>query len=1235
MYKEIYFSLFFFFVIGMVNAQEIKPVENAKGFLETRNTLIDYKTGVFSYKIPMFNLISGNFNLPVELAYTANGVRSKVDKPGVSGWGWNLQCGGVVTRTLRGGIPDEDSKMGYATNPIYNQYNEVSDSTQALIEQHLHDGESDIFSAVFNDRKIDFILELTSDKKELKVIPLNRTNVRIDNVPMNNIPLWRITDEDGVQYIFSEKEIMINVGIEETISSNNVMLDTCISSWYLTRIIIPDAPDITFEYEASDPSSIEHKDYIKYYNYEQTLIYSYGKPMKERSFDVLSRMLKIQEAIEDAKFRITRLQLNEEFKMGMETLENINSFGNDLNEFLEESRGKLLFLDKAYGLLTNISSISEVTNEVLWVLNDCMRMINQFGKPDEAALYYDFSNMKKYYIGALEEIVNVSHRKVASRKFFKIYNKLLSRVICDKKELCFTYRGGLSYVCLDKLALYTYLDETIKSFKFEYYDNLLKSVTEIGNGGISGFSQRFSYYLEGESLGNGLDWWGYHNGGVYRDQLPFGSIRDMGLDDILTKEGSREPNSLYTKALSLKKIELSTGGEVELDYEGNCFRMGQNRGASGGIRIKTVVFRDERGKVDSTRYYYERENGISSGNLVLSDVFSNKWIYYKGFEDVIIGDRMEDDGIAVVNTGNNGVIYDYVREESVGRGYTCYYYYAHYNDKRIPLPDERYNYYMNGLIIGQVDYNVNGQMVRMMKNKYYVETFIDDLPDFFCNEGIPFDYTGEKLQVKSSGLWVDKGKMEREYANKEPVLLYHDGVDHVINYYNEYYSPNLEPRTTIVLPKLKYLLPYGGKVVLWQRENIIFEQQEIPSIQGKPHYEDLFSIPQGLKYMVNKTEYQYGSEHTRPIELVQDCSNGDIMHTYTWRVADLVSNGNNPSVFDEMKTNNVLNPAVVTRSYRVVNNQSYLIDEKVSEYEEQIVDGKRSYVPVVNYSMYKFAYKQSPLPEVGKLSTIFLGDRNKDYDKINMSYVTVASKNLVSQVEGSKGERVIVHDQGNGQQVLIGNNVKPEEVDAIDYSRMIELNNYQKEKLSEFMSAWNPCLNSEENGRTQAYNWNFSGYKLSKKLVVKPSEISNRYVVTLVAKGKDGEIKNLEGEVQYSNGQTAKISIALNPANGNWQVLNGTIDLVTMKRNGNIAELRIGVPETDVLLVQLAVLVPEGCSFEATATDRQGRVCCKIDQYLQLERYEYDEFGRTRAIIDRDGNYLQYLQYKERRLNNN
>ena len=77
-------------------------------------------TGKVSVSIPVYTYRNSRFTLPISLDYSYNGLQPN-RQTGVLGLGWSLNCGGVITREVRG-IPDElQGQFEYITSGVWNQ----------------------------------------------------------------------------------------------------------------------------------------------------------------------------------------------------------------------------------------------------------------------------------------------------------------------------------------------------------------------------------------------------------------------------------------------------------------------------------------------------------------------------------------------------------------------------------------------------------------------------------------------------------------------------------------------------------------------------------------------------------------------------------------------------------------------------------------------------------------------------------------------------------------------------------------------------------------------------------------------------------------------------------------------------------------------------------------------------------------------------------------------------------
>ena len=109
--KTIYIIIFLLVTISG-KAQDFNPGPEAQNLTERKNVTVDYATGLFHYTVPLYQLKSGDYELPISLDYIAKGVKVS-DPEGLIGQNWTLNVGGIVTRTIRGGFADEKSGYGY------------------------------------------------------------------------------------------------------------------------------------------------------------------------------------------------------------------------------------------------------------------------------------------------------------------------------------------------------------------------------------------------------------------------------------------------------------------------------------------------------------------------------------------------------------------------------------------------------------------------------------------------------------------------------------------------------------------------------------------------------------------------------------------------------------------------------------------------------------------------------------------------------------------------------------------------------------------------------------------------------------------------------------------------------------------------------------------------------------------------------------------------------------------
>src|SRR4051794_30699453 len=106
-------ALAFIFLVAKVSnvfAQNLNPLNLSNVIppspsVAALNKFLDmpvgYSTGVPDISIPIYNLQSGEMNLPISLSYNASGIKVE-EVPSWVGTGWSLNAGGSISRIVRG-----------------------------------------------------------------------------------------------------------------------------------------------------------------------------------------------------------------------------------------------------------------------------------------------------------------------------------------------------------------------------------------------------------------------------------------------------------------------------------------------------------------------------------------------------------------------------------------------------------------------------------------------------------------------------------------------------------------------------------------------------------------------------------------------------------------------------------------------------------------------------------------------------------------------------------------------------------------------------------------------------------------------------------------------------------------------------------------------------------------------------------------------------------------------------
>ncbi|RUT69453.1 hypothetical protein D0817_16595 [Flavobacterium cupreum] len=241
-----FFLLFLLFASAALTAQtdtgkflpNITPPSPVAGELgKFGNVPVGLFTGTANISVPLLSFKTKDLESPLSLFYGSNGI--KVDEVASNvGLGWNLNLGGVITRTVRD-QQDEPITAIYPPDDLPNATNEQRQQFYKAAGQGNADTESDIYSFNFNGISGKFVY----DKNGVPVF-INNQKIKIEKTGTGNAD-FLVTTTNGVKYYFTEKETTAfrNMGAGHSVISGSV------TAWYLTKIVHPNKSEVSFAYE--------------------------------------------------------------------------------------------------------------------------------------------------------------------------------------------------------------------------------------------------------------------------------------------------------------------------------------------------------------------------------------------------------------------------------------------------------------------------------------------------------------------------------------------------------------------------------------------------------------------------------------------------------------------------------------------------------------------------------------------------------------------------------------------------------------------------------------------------------------------------------------------------------------------------------------------------------------------------------------------------------------------------
>ena len=214
---------------------------------------VNLNTGAALVSIPIGNVPTSSFSLPISLSYNTVGIKAN-EKATWCGIGWSLNAGGTIFRRVHGFADDQAGGFLDEPNvPLSNSKDYINSETDRNYldskRTGLKDLETDIYYYNFNGKTGKFFFDNTGEIVVTPHAPLKITRSLTD---ADGIIYFTVIDEMGNKYFFGKHTN--SYGIEDAREKTRVSRagrDTeYTSAWHLTHIEpVNNGKTVSFKYK--------------------------------------------------------------------------------------------------------------------------------------------------------------------------------------------------------------------------------------------------------------------------------------------------------------------------------------------------------------------------------------------------------------------------------------------------------------------------------------------------------------------------------------------------------------------------------------------------------------------------------------------------------------------------------------------------------------------------------------------------------------------------------------------------------------------------------------------------------------------------------------------------------------------------------------------------------------------------------------------------------------------------
>ncbi|TJZ60054.1 hypothetical protein FAZ15_14310 [Sphingobacterium olei] len=1054
-------------------AQDIQPGTATSAMMDYRgNTSVDFATGKLNYTVPLFDVQSEGFNLPVALNYSP-GIKNG-EKPRNAGLGWTLGFGSsVIGRTTRGVAIDEDQDIGILNNPVPagNIGDPVFDQYLAKANAGKIDSESDLFTVNVQGAAINFILIKNGTVIQAK--PLQKTDV--DIVPImvgHELRNWIVTDGGGNIYEFTKSQ----PGYIQTPTNSPLVPSTqsAITSWYISKIRPFNGGDIDFTYMSEEYAEVPEEKIMAAVKYNPVLqVPDLNNPSLSQQLQSLSGL--------GAETAAAALQLSKKIELIKDAAKRAG----------EPARpGEIT----PNGNFINPYDVSEYTG----VINLYNQHLNHIISNNGYADYQMYNILNQMYTLTTNKFSDVS---VISQKGMFV-NKLIQKITFPTGEISFSYQKIVPlvkppfYTC-NKITFRNTLGEHVHSVHLEVSNHgYLKNIWWLNSNGKEKNWLNMDYYFEDHPYQNfsehATDYWGYYNGKTTNSSLfaadpaytvlnpgspsghahifaPGGKVEELNSAD-------RKPDPVYSIARSLKTITSKTGSKVDFTYEGNDIYSADadTNIPIGGLRIKALTVSDATSNRTTTYRYAFPKSGDpttfrSTGRLNEwhTTVFSWPYMFSTGMDTYTYTHPGYRGGL-YNDQSNHNVLYHYVEEVLPDNSVIAYKFPeidpAYYSSNS-PMPD--HNSELDRALLAKIYYNADGKIVQIDRTKYAYPTSLikKRLPEFDkLKTAYPYFIDAGAVQPE---LWRQIKKEPVHFNQQELLKSYPNAVDprysvsvgsysFSVNPYNSYYYGQWSRRENHQQLALIYNMLLESALQPAEQETLMFTDYDLAAFNSsantstlpneKPYVYDRLMRYAPARRITTATVFTYnGPKSLYPTSIrTVDSGNGYTLtkNKYAWDYT-LPSD----HVISKMQQMHRFNEVIETQTWKSTDNGvTYKLAEAgTSEYGHQTVEGKTYIYPIKKYNTNLGQLLQLPNTNYTESSSTTFPYTSQFWEGKNIyalegSYDWNVNDGFLrtGQINDkfSNARSAVVYG-GNGLKILEASDVKSEHIFAEDLSPVV------------------------------------------------------------------------------------------------------------------------------------------------------------------------------------------------------